>query len=153
VNKSGENKDMGSPFRQSTEREKEIMQNLIDELGDRFMSLVAKHRKLDQDTLSRISTARVYLAKNALELRLVDRIGYLNDALLQAKELAGLPKNSKVVVYRRTEYPDDNLYNTFTNQYSDSGLPLVNVGLPNPINSLGAGFYYLWLPASFPEPQ
>jgi protease-4 len=153
VNKSGENKDMGSPFRQSTEREKEIMQNLIDELGDRFMSLVAKHRKLDQDTLSRISTARVYLAKDALELRLVDTIGYLNDALLQAKELAGLPKNSKVVVYRRTEYPDDNLYNTFTNQYSDSGLPLVNVGLPNPINSLGAGFYYLWLPASFPEPQ
>ena len=123
------------------------MQNLIDELGDRFMSLVTKHRELDQDALSRISTAQVYLAKDALELRLVDRIGYLNDALLQAKELAGIPKNSKTVVYRRTEYPDDNLYNTSATRFEGRGFSLVSIDLPGSLSGLQTGFYYLWTPA------
>jgi len=78
----------------------------------------------------------------------VDKIGYLSDALLQAKKLAGLPEDSKVVVYRRTEYPDDNLYNTFTTQYSDSGLSLIDLGLPDFMTSLRPGFYYLWSPAA-----
>ncbi|MCK4485255.1 MAG: S49 family peptidase, partial [Desulfobacterales bacterium] len=101
VSKFGKNKDMGSPFRQTTEEEQKILQGLTDELGGRFVSLVAKHRKIDQRTLADISTARVYLAREALQLGLVDKIGYLSDALLQAKKLSGLPKDAKVVVYRR----------------------------------------------------
>ena len=148
VNKFGKNKDMGSPFRQSTEEEQEILQGLTDELGGRFVSLVAKHRKLDQKALADISTARVYLAKEALQVGLVDKIGYLSDALLQAKKLSRLPEDTKVVVYRRTEYPDDNLYNTSTTQYSSSGLPLIDMGLPDFMTPLRAGFYYLWSPAA-----
>ena len=148
VNKSGKNKDMGSPFWQTTEEEQRILQGLTNELGGRFVSLVAKHRKLDQKALADISTARVYLAKEALQLGLVDKIGYLSDALLQAKKIAGLPEDSKVVVYRRTEYPDDNLYNTSTTQYSGRGLSLINLGLPDSMTSLCTGFYYLWSPAA-----
>ena len=77
VDKSGKNKDMGSPFRQSTEEEQRILQGLTDELGERFVSLVAKHRKIDQEALANISTARVYLGKQALQLGLVDKIGYI----------------------------------------------------------------------------
>jgi len=148
VSKFGKNKDMGSPFRQTTEEEQRILQGLTDELGGRFVSLVAKHRKLDQKALADISTARVYLANDALQLGLVDKIGYLSDALLQAKKIAGLPEDSKVVVYRRTEYPDDNLYNTSTTEYSGSGLSLINLGLPDSMTSLRTGFYYLWSPAA-----
>ena len=146
VNKSGKNKDMGSPFRQSTEEEQRILKDLTDELGKRFLNLVAEHRKLDQKVLDNISTARVYLAREAMELGLVDRIGYLSDALSKAKELAGLSENAKVVVYRRTEYADDNLYNTSTTQYNGSGLTFIDLGLPYSITSLRTGFYYLWLP-------
>jgi len=148
VNKSGKNKDMGSPFRQTTQEEQKILQALTDDLGRRFINLVAKHRKLDQKTLADISTARIYLAKEALQLGLVDKIGYLNDAVLQAKKLAELPEDSKVVVYRRTEYPDDNLYNTATTQYSGRRLPLIDLGLPHAMTSLRTGFYYLWSPAA-----
>jgi len=148
VSKFGKNKDMGSPFRQTTEEEQKILQGLTDELGGRFVSLVAKHRETDQKALADISTARVYLAKEALQLGLVDKIGYLSDALSQAKTLAGLPENAKVVVYRRTEYPDDNLYNTSTTQYSGRGLSLIDLGLPDFMTSLRAGFYYLWSPAA-----
>ncbi|NVM21587.1 MAG: signal peptide peptidase SppA [Desulfobacterales bacterium] len=148
VNKSGRNKDMGSPFRQTTEEEQKILQGLIDEQGGRFVKLVAKHRKLDQKALADIFTARVYLAEEALQLGLVDKIGYLSDAVLQAKKLAGLPEDTKVVVYRRTEYPDDNIYNTFTTQYGSNGLSLIDLGLPDSMTSLRTGFYYLWLPAA-----
>jgi protease-4 len=147
VNKFGKNKDMGSPFRQTTEEEQRILQSLTDELGGRFVSLVAKHREIGQTALADISTARVYLAKEALHLGLVDKIGYISDAISQAKKLAGLPEDSKVVVYRRTEYPDDNFYNTSTSQYI-SRLCLIDLGLLDPITSLQTGFYYLWSPAA-----
>jgi protease-4 len=78
----------------------------------------------------------------------VDKIGYLRDALSQAKKLAGLPEDSKVVVYRRTEYPDDNLYYTSTTQYDGSSLTLIDLGLPESMTSLRTGFYYLWSPAT-----
>ncbi|UCF90063.1 MAG: signal peptide peptidase SppA [Desulfobacterales bacterium] len=148
LNKSGENKDMGSPFRPATEMEERILQDLTDELGRRFTDHVVKHRRLEQSALAEISTARIYLADEALKLGLVDQIGYLNDAVSQAKKLAGLPEDAKIVVYRRTEYPDDNLYNTATTRSGGSGLSLVAVDLPGYWSELSTGFYYLWAPAA-----
>ena len=144
VIKSGQNKDMGSPFRQSTEEEQKIFQDLINELGGRFINLVAKHRKINQNILSDISTARVYLAREALQLGLVDKIGYLNDAVMQAKKLAGLNEDCKVIVYRRTRYPNDNIYNTSTTKFGSQGLSLIDLGILDSITSLSTGFYYLW---------
>lgn len=147
VTKSGRNKDMGSPFRQTTEEEQKIFNSLVDKLAERFINLVHKQRKLDKKAIADISTGRVYLAKEALQLGLVDEIGYLNDALLHAKKLAGLPQDSKVIVYRRTEYPDDNLYNTAAYGFGGSGLTVIDLGLPECMSSLHTGFYYLWLPS------
>jgi protease-4 len=148
VNKSGKNKDMGSPFRETTKREQEILQGLANDMGERFLGLVAKHRNLDQEALADVSSGRVYLARQALQLGLVDRVGYLSDALLEAKKLAGLPEDSKVVVYRRTEYANDNVYNTTTSQLGVRGLSIIDLGLPDSMTPLSAGFYYLWLPAA-----
>jgi len=146
VHKSGKNKDMGSPFRQTTAEEGNIIQDLTNELARRFLTLVAEHREIDKKALEEIAAGRVYLATEALQLRLVDQIGYLSDALLYAKKLAGLPVDSKVVVYRRTEYPNDNLYNTSTMQYTCSAFSIIDVALPSSLASLSSGFYYLWPP-------
>lgn len=148
VSKSGDNKDMGSPFRPSTQEEKTILEQLIVQLADRFLDLAARHRKLENDVLDTVSSARVFLANDALQLGLVDKVGYLDDALTEAKRLARLPEDARVVVYRRAEYPDDNVYNTFTNQSSEKQISLVNLGLENSLTDLGPGFYYLWLPGS-----
>jgi len=58
-------------------------------------------------SLSEISTARVFLAEEALKLGLVDKIGYLSDAVKESKMLAGISKDARVVVYRRNEFPED----------------------------------------------
>ena len=91
VSKSGKNKDMGSPFRETTSEERALLQELTDTIGKRFINLVKQHRKLDDRAIDRVATARVFTAKEALDLGLIDEIGYLTDAIKSTKTLAGLP--------------------------------------------------------------
>ena len=151
VSKTGKNKDMGSPFRQATDEEKRIIQNMIDQLGERFLDRIAEHRQIDSQSLKEISTARIFLADDALKLGMVDRVGYISEAVSVAKKMAELPENAKVIVYRRTEFPDDNLYNTSTSRYEGQGLSIVSLDLPASLTSYQAGFYYLWQPGAMDE--
>jgi protease IV len=146
IDKSGKNKDMGSPFRKPTEEEKEIVQNLIDDLAERFLTLVASQRKLSDEARANVSSARIYTAADAMRLGLVDQIGYLDDAIKKTTTIAGLPENAKVIVYRRTEYPDDNVYNTFSSKPPVPEVNLIDPGLVESLLPLRSGFYYLWLP-------
>ena len=143
VKKYGKNKDMGSPFRESTEEEQKLFQITINHLGERFTSLVQMHRKLDPQALAEISTARLFLAEEALRLGLIDKIGYLSDAVKETKLLANLSGDSRVVLYRRAEHPDDNLYSIAGVATEDSRLSLINIELPESLN-LTTGFYYIW---------
>jgi protease-4 len=147
VNASGQNKDMGSPFREATNEEMEIFQALTDSLGGRFTDLVLKHRQIDPDKFAEITSARIFLAQEAKDLGLVDEVGYVNDALAKAKNMAGLPENAMLVVFRRNEYPNDHFYNTQA-QSSGGSLSLVDFGLLDFEIFSQPGFYYLW-PAGF----
>jgi protease-4 len=82
-------------------------------------------------------------AQEALELGLVDSIGYFDNAVAAAHELAGLDEAS-VVVYRREPFPNDTPYNTITAQAGSA--PLVEMPLARPLNVPSTGFYYLWAP-------
>jgi protease-4 len=148
VSKSGKNKDIGSPFRPTTPEEERIFQTMTDQLAKRFVDLLQKHRRLSPTELSAVSSARVYLAEEALDLKLVDRVGYMPDALAETKKIAGLPEDAKIVVYRRIEYPDDNLYNPITSYEGNRPAVLVDTGLSSLVPALPAGFYYLWHPAA-----
>ena len=146
VSKTGEKKDMGSPFRQPTSEEKQIIRDLIGQLGNKFLARIDEHRKIEPEALKKISSARIFLAPDALELGMVDNIGYIGEAVSRAKKLANLPEEAKIIVYRRTEYPDDNLYNTSTSHYDGRGLSIVSLDLPPSLTGMQTGFYYLWQP-------
>ena len=143
VKKYGKNKDMGSPFRDSSEEEQKLMQKAVNDFGERFIRLVQKHRKPERQALSEISTARVFLAEEALKLGLVDKIGYLSDAVKESKMLASVSKDARVVVYRRNEFPEDNYYNMAGISSEDLNISVINIELPESL-SLKTGFYYLW---------
>lgn len=147
VSKSGANKDMGSPFRKGTKEEDELFDALINDMGSRFRMLVKKERRLSDGQLATVATARVFTAEEARTLGLVDEIGYLSDAVAGAKKLAKLPDDAKVVAYRRTEFPDDNIYNTTLNRAALPKASLVDLGVIDSLVSLQPGFYYLWTPA------
>ncbi len=143
INKSGEEKDMGSPFREPTAKDEAIFQDLTNQMALRFYSLVQKHRTLTPQQMEQIKTARIFLAPEAQQLGLVDEIGYLKDAVAKAKTLAGLKADAKVVTYRRQESEDDNIYNPAMS--GPQGGPEAN--LPTLAQFLAipeAGFYYMW---------
>jgi protease-4 len=98
--KSGEFKDMGSPFRPLTPAERGIFQGVIDHLQSQFVAKVTEQRRLAPETARALADGRVYTAEQALANRLVDQIGYMPDALAVARKEAGL-EEAKVVVYHR----------------------------------------------------
>jgi protease-4 len=150
VSKSGANKDIGSPFRAATAQEKKILQEMTDKLARRFLDLVSQHRRIDAKRLAEIASANVYLAEEAQRLGLVDRVGYLSDAVEEAGRLAGLNKSAKVVVYRREKYENDTIYNMQSAWTGgDDRIVLIDLGLPTSMEGeLSTGFYYLWPTAS-----
>jgi len=143
VQKFGKYKDMGSPFRESNQDEQKLLQKTVNDFGERFIGLVKKHRKLTPQALAEVSTARVFLADEALGFGLIDKIGYISDALQETKKIAGISENAKVIVYRRMEFPEDNYYNIAGAEFGKLSIPAINLELPEAFR-LKAGFYYLW---------
>ena len=112
VIKTGEKKDMGSPLREMTPEERRLMQQNIESFFQRFVATVRESRKDCTDAdMKQISDGRVLTAQQALDLHLVDGIGYLEDAIADAKRAAGIT-HADVVLYRA--FPDytTNIYAT-----------------------------------------
>ena len=143
VQKVGKYKDMGSPFRDTSEDERKLLQKSMNNFGERFIGLVKKHRQLSLQAIAEISTARIFLADEALHLGLIDKIGYISDAIKETKKIAKISEDAKVVVYRRAEFPEDNYYNVAGAASEKLNISLVNIELPEILNAR-AGFYYLW---------
>jgi protease-4 len=98
---------IGSPTRKTSpeiaDKERAILQKLVDESFQDFKDIVKKGRpKFDKDpkTLDELATGQIYTAKQALADGLVDKLGYLEDAVDRAIELNKLDKdNVRVVRY------------------------------------------------------
>lgn len=71
---SGRNKAMGSIANELTEEQKAIMKSLVDESYGQFVGIVSKGRKLSKDKVREIGDGRIYSAKQALSLGLIDGI-------------------------------------------------------------------------------
>jgi protease IV len=98
-------KKMGSMTQPMTDQERAIFQQLVDDGFEQFKKVIRSGRpryRKDPDELNRLATGQIYTAEQARRNGLVDRIGFLEDAVDRAIELAGLDaKNVKVVKYKR----------------------------------------------------
>jgi protease-4 len=96
---SGKFKDTLSGSRPMREDEREYIQALVSGMYDKFVGIVASARKIDEATLrGGVADGRVVTGKQALEYKLVDQLGYLEDAYDLARELGGAP-DAMVVKY------------------------------------------------------
>jgi len=109
VIKSGEFKDMGSPLRELKASEKKIFQSLVDELHLQFVTDAATARGIDIETMATLADGRVYTGQKALKLKLIDRLGNLDDAVQWAGELANIKGKLKPV------YPKEDRITFFKN--------------------------------------
>jgi len=90
VLKSGEHKDIGSPFREMTPEEKRIMQEVLDNVHQQFIQAVADGRKLDRSKVAQIADGRILTGEQAKSLGLVDQLGNLQDTIDITAKLAGI---------------------------------------------------------------
>lgn len=98
--KSGEKKDFWSPLRTTRPEELHHLQTIVDRLQDRFLGILQQRRNLTAAALEEVDSGIIFDVSRALELGLIDRIGYLQDAVERAKAMANVSR-ARVVVYRR----------------------------------------------------
>ena len=88
--KSGGNKDILSPFAELTPEQQQMLQDMVDAMHSRFVSIVAEGRGLEEARVRAIADGRILLAQEALDNGLVDTIGYLDDAKAEFEKRFGV---------------------------------------------------------------
>lgn len=139
--KSGDKKDIMSPFRKATPEEVRLAQGIIDQLYGRFLDVAMARpgNKLTRDELRKLADGRVYTARQALDARLIDRIGYLDDVIADIRKRVGEDKMRVVSYYRPGSYKGS--------IYADAGQ---QAGVMEMLSGMdvfgGSSFMYLWRP-------
>lgn len=141
---SGAFKNAGTPLRPMRPEERAQIQSVIDDMYQRFLSVVRQGRpRLDADEITRLADGRIYSAQQALANGLVDQLGGVEDAVEVARAKAGI-QSARVVTYHRPREYRKNLYT--------AALPAAppslewsppRLALPQP------AFLYLWAPGAF----
>ena len=97
--KSGTYKDGGSIFRPMTDEEEAMWQEIIDEVYEGFVGVVADGREMSIDEVKTLADGRVYTGQQAKELGLVDELGNLPDVIERAAQLGGIDGEPRIVEY------------------------------------------------------
>lgn len=139
--KSGDKKDIMSPFRKATPEEVRLGQEIIDQLYGRFLNVIMERPKnsLTRDELRKLADGRIYTASQALEAKLIDRIGYLDDVIAQVRTAVGDGKARVVSYYRPGSYKGS----IYAGAAEKEGLAEALSGF----DAIGSSsFMYLWRP-------
>jgi protease-4 len=115
VVKSGDYKDIGSPTREMTPGEKEMLQAFVDDIHSQFISDVAKGRNLPVETVKEFADGRIITGQQAKKLKLVDRLGNFEDAVEWAGSLSGIEGKISIIYARPKKF-------SFFEQISGSSL-------------------------------
>ncbi len=96
VLKSGEFKDSGSPVRPLSTQDKKILQGVIDSLHGQFVYAVAEGRNLPRDEVNQLADGRIFSGEQALQIKLIDKLGNLQDAVDEAAKAVGIKQKPKL---------------------------------------------------------
>ncbi|MGE3805308.1 MAG: signal peptide peptidase SppA [Gemmataceae bacterium] len=139
--KSGPNKDLCNPARPMTDEERAILQGMVDRYYNDFVKVVAWGRDMPEDDVRKLADGRVYTGSEAHELGLVDDVGYLEDAILCAMQLACI-KDARIIAYDRCQGHRGSCYAAIPKIPSEIK---VRLDLPKVLGH-GSTFLYLWEP-------
>lgn len=94
---TGEFKDTGIFTRSYTEEEKKIIQEMLDDIHNQFVEVVAKGRNMDKEKVRELADGRIFTGRKAKELGLVDELGSLEYTIRRAGEMVGIKGRPEVV--------------------------------------------------------
>jgi protease IV len=99
VIKSGKLKDIGSPDRELSPDERQMLQGVIDSVHRQFVADVAASRNLPEEQVAELADGRIFSGETARELGLIDELGNFTDAVKLAAALGGLKTETPHLVY------------------------------------------------------
>ncbi|RZD14111.1 MAG: signal peptide peptidase SppA [Candidatus Acidulodesulfobacterium ferriphilum] len=102
---SGPYKDIGTPFKEMTPKQREKLQGVVMDVYGQFVDAVAKGRSLKVAYVKKLANGMVYSGQQALKYHLVDKLGDFEDAIDAAKVLAGI-KGKPTVIYPVRKQPN-----------------------------------------------
>ena len=130
--KSGKNKDILYPNNKLTPEQRRLIEETIKDVYDQFLDAIVKYRPIKKEELKKFADGRVFSGRQALKLKLVDKLGNIQDAIEEARKLAGLKKDEFSIIELKEE-------EEFLNKLLSSE---IKSKLKNLINS-DVGIYYL----------
>jgi len=96
-------------FAKENSEELRQMQNYVDRGYETFLDIVADGRGMTRDEVHEIAQGRVWIATDALPIKLVDQLGSMDDAVKKAVELAGISGEYYTSAYPEKKSWIDNL--------------------------------------------
>jgi protease-4 len=97
VVKSRVSKDIGSPFRDMTDQDRELLQGVVADAYDQFVSIVSAERKIPEDSVRAFADGRIMTGRQALAFGLVDTLGTFEDAKRIAASLCGIEGEPRLI--------------------------------------------------------
>lgn len=95
--KSGELKDVGSPYRSMTKKEELMLRSVVMDTYEQFVSAVAEGRGMEPEQIYPLADGSIFTGLQAYNLGLVDSLGGLHEAINMAADLAGIGEDPSVV--------------------------------------------------------
>jgi protease-4 len=139
--KAGTNIDLGTPIKALSDEKRQLLQTMADEFHARFRNVVLQGRPNVDPDLKSTFDGRVFTARQACDLQLIDEIGYVDDAVELAQSMAGV-QGANVIFYRRKDDPALSQYSITPNTPLQKGIIPINV--PGLDRSKLPSFLYLW---------
>lgn len=134
---SGALKAAGTPYLDLTDAQRAYFQNIVEQLHSQFVRAVAAGRKgkMTEADVARIADGRVFTGEQALQLKLVDEMGNLDDAVRLAAKLAGV-HGTPGTIYPKKQKPG--LFDLLSGSSTDSETALGRIFSRRP------RFLYRW---------
>jgi len=105
--KAGRFKDMGANYRELTSEERQMLQNMVNEMHNDVISYIAENRKLDINHVRGLAEGQIFTGTQAKELRLIDEVGGRKRALDIAAELGGIGEQYQTVTMEEPQMFED----------------------------------------------
>ncbi|MCK5195265.1 MAG: signal peptide peptidase SppA [Desulfobulbaceae bacterium] len=120
VVKSGNLKDLGSSSRTLTQEERDLLQQLLDNVHNQFINDIVSSRELSENEVRNLADGRIFSGEQAQQLGLIDELGNFYDAVLLAAKLAGMSTQKPELYY--PEDTDFSIFKLLTGQQGSSSL-------------------------------
>ena len=120
---TGKYKELGSPFKELNDDERQFLQSKLNQIHDYFVNEVAINRKLDIKNVEKLATGEFFLGQEALNVGLIDYLGGKDLAINVTKQLANITE-AKLVEYKEEPSIINLLTSLFSKPSLESGLKI-----------------------------